>query len=101
MNFLFVPSDGFLNDKISSLKDTIAERLHMETYDQMMNALKGYVSGQLDFKGYVDLSPWLDGHLDTLKDFLRAFFYPIILIGDYRFLIWIVRGSSNPNTGGE
>lgn len=98
--FLFVPADGFLNDKVSSLKTTLAGRFHMETYHQMMNALKGYVSGKLNFGGYVDLSPWLGDHLDTLKDFLRAFFYPLIMIGDFKFLLWLIRGSSIAGTEG-
>lgn len=98
--FLFVPADGFLNDKVSSLKTTLAGRFHMETYDQMMNALKGYVSGKLNFKGYVDLSPWLGDHLDTVKDFLRAFFYPLILLGDFKFLLWVIRGSTIAGTSG-
>ena len=98
--FLFVPADGFLNDKVSSLKITLAGRFHMETYDQMMNALKGYVSGKLNFKGYVDLSPWLGDHLDTVKDFLRAFFYPLILLGDFKFLLWVIRGSTIAGTSG-
>lgn len=98
--FLFVPADGFLNDKVTSLKTTLAGRFHMETYDQMMNALKGYVSGRLNFKGYVDLSPWLGDHLDTVKDFLRAFFYPLILLGDFKFLLWVIRGSTIAGTSG-
>jgi hypothetical protein len=100
LNLLFVPEDGFLNDKVSSLKTTLAGRFHMETYDQMMNALKGYVSGKLNFKGYVDLSPWLGDHLDTVKDFLRAFFYPLILLGDFKFLLWVIRGSTIAGTSG-
>lgn len=100
LNLLFVPKDGFLNDKVSSLKTTLAGRFHMETYDQMMDALKGYVSGKLDFKGYVDLSPWLGDHLDTVKDFLRAFFYPLILLGDFKFLLWVIRGSTIAGTSG-
>lgn len=100
LNLLFVPSDGFLNDKISDLKSALADRFHMETYDQMMRALKGYVSGKLDFKGYVDLSPWLGDHLDTVKDFLRAFFYPLILLGDFKFLLWVIRGSTIAGTSG-
>lgn len=98
--FLFVPADGFLNDKVTSLKTALAGRFHMETYDQMMNALKGYVSGKLNFKGYVDLSPWLGDHLDTVKDFLRAFFYPLILLGDFKFLLWVIRGSTIAGTSG-
>lgn len=102
LQLLFVPSDGFLNDKISSLKDKLASRFHTETYEQLMTVLKGYVAGKLDFKGYVDLSPWLKGkHLDTVKDFLRAFFYPIILLGDYKFLLWIIRGSTINGTQAE
>lgn len=100
LNLLFVPSDGFLNDKISDLKSALAKRFHMETYNQMISALKGYVSGKLDFKGYVDLSPWLGGHLDTVKDFLRAFFYPLILLGDFKFLLWVIRGSTIAGTSG-
>ena len=100
LNLLFVPEDGFLNDKVSSLKTTLAGRFHMETYHQMMNALKGYVSGKLNFGGYVDLSPWLGDHLDTLKDFLRAFFYPLIMIGDFKFLLWLISGSSIAGTEG-
>lgn len=97
---LFLPADGFLNDKINSLKATLAGRFHMETYHQMMNALQGYVSGKLNFKGYIDLSPWLGDHFDTLKDFLRAFFYPLILLGDFKFLLWVIRGSTISGTAG-
>lgn len=100
LNLLFVPEDGFLDNKVSNLKTTLAGRFHMESYNQLMDALKGYVSGKVNFGGYVDLSPWLGDHLDTLKGFLRAFFYPLILIGDFKFLLWLIRGSSIGGTEG-
>lgn len=93
LQFLFVPKDGFLDDKISSVKDTLAKKFDVATYEELLKALKGYVSGTLDFGGYINISVWTN-HMDTLKNFIRGFFYPLIVIGDIKWIIWLLRGTS-------
>lgn len=90
---LFIPADGFLDDKVQDLKEKLAKRMGVETYTQLFSALKGYVSKQLDFGGFIDISMWME-HLPTIKNYIRGFFYPLIILGDVRFLIWMIRGSS-------
>lgn len=91
--FLFIPKDGFLDTKITTTKEKLAQKFNMETYEQLMNALKSYVSGKLNFNGYIDISMWTE-HLPTVKDFIRGFFYPLIIIADVKWIIWLLRGTS-------
>lgn len=90
---LFVPSDGFMDDKFNSVKKQLAARFDIGTYEELMKALQGYVAGKLDFGGYIDITMW-DKKLPTIKNFIRAFFYPIILLGDFNFVIWLFRGTT-------
>lgn len=62
----------------------------------MIQALSGYVSGTINFDGYINISMWLEnGRLGTIQNFIRGFFYPLILIGFVRYLTWLIRGSSS------
>lgn len=101
---LFVPADDFLNDKISSIKEILAKKFNVDTYVELVKALKGYTSGKLDFNGYIDISIW-DKKLPTIQSFVRGFFYPLIVLGDIKFLLWLIRGTSPLGTssakGGE
>lgn len=98
---LFVPSDHFMDDRFKTIKDKLASRFDIGTYEELMKALQGYVAGHLDFGGYIDISMW-EKKLPTIKNFIRAFFYPIILLSDFNFLIWLFRGTSfgSDMTGG-
>lgn len=105
LQFLFLPKDGFLDAKISDVQDTLAKKFDMATYSELLKALDGYVSGNLDFGGYIDISAWTK-YLPTLKNFIRGFFYPLILIGNLKWIIWLLRGtspggSSSSESGGE
>lgn len=93
LNLLFVPKDGFFNSKVTATKDALAKKFHMETYEQLFNALTSYVSGNLSFGGYVDFKLWTK-HLPTLKNYIRGFFYPLIILADVRFILWLIRGTA-------
>ena len=66
LNFLFVPEDGFLNNKISDLKASLAKKFHMNSYSQLVDALQSYKSGNISFKGYIDMSVWTDHMLSLI-----------------------------------
>lgn len=93
LNFLFVPKDGFFNDKVTETKEALAKKFNMETYEQLFNALTSYVSGTISFDGYIDLKLWTK-HLPTIKNFIRGFFYPLIILADVRFVLWLIRGTA-------
>ena len=99
LNALFVPESGFLDNKISELKTSLAKRFHMDSYSQLVDALKSYKAGKVSFNGYIDTSIWTD-HMGTVKNLIRAFFYPLLMFGCYKFLVWLLRGSPNPGTEG-
>ena len=99
LNALFVPEDGFLNNKISELKASLAKKFHMDSYNQLVDALQSYKSGNISFKGYIDMSVWTD-HMGQVKNLIRAFFYPLLMFGCYKFLVWLLGGSPNPGTEG-
>ena len=90
---LFVPADGFLDEKFKTIKQQLASRFDLGTYDELMKALQGYVAGNLDFGGYIDITMW-EKKLPTIKNFIRAFFYPLILLDDFNFVIWLFRGTT-------
>lgn len=90
---LFVPADGFLDEKFKTIKQQLASRFDLGTYDELMKALQSYVAGNLDFGGYIDITMW-EKKLPTIKNFIRAFFYPLILLGDFNFVIWLFRGTT-------
>lgn len=93
---LFVPADGFLNDGIQSLKDSFGKKLGADDYADLLDCLRQKATDSLTFGGYVNIDVWIK-HLPTIKGFLRVFFYPLIILGDVRFIIWLVRGSSSMN----
>lgn len=90
---MFVPADNYLDSQFQDTKQKLASRFDMDTYDELIKALKGYVANNLDFGGYIDISMW-EKKLPTIKNFIRAFFYPLIILGDFNFLIWLFRGTS-------
>lgn len=98
--FLFVPKESFLDSKITGVQQALAEKFDMQTYEQLLNALKSYVEGTIDLGGYIDITMWTK-HLKTVKNFIRGFFYPLILISDVNHTIWLLRGTAPFGGGGN
>lgn len=77
------------------MKNKLSNRFGFSVYTELFKALGTYVSGTINFGGYIDISMWLkDGRMGTIHNYIRGFFYPLIIIGFIRFLTWLIRGSS-------
>lgn len=97
---LFVPDSGYFTDKFTEIKNKISNRFGFGVYTEMIQALASYVSGTINFGGFIDISMWIEkGRLGTIQNFIRGFFYPLILIGFVRYLTWLIRGSSSVPSG--
>lgn len=97
---LFIPDSGYFSDKFTEIKNKISNKFGFGVYTEMIQALSSYVSGSINFHGYIDISMWLEnGRLGTIQNFIRGFFYPLILIGFVRYLTWLIRGSSSVSGG--
>lgn len=98
---LFVPADGFLNDSVKDLKDSFSKKLGADDYSDLLSCLDQKATDGFSFSSDFDkgIKVW-SKYLPTVKNGLRVFFYPLIIIGDVRFIIWLVRGSSSVNADG-
>lgn len=95
---LFVPADGFLDDGIRKLKDSFGKKLGADGYADLLDCLNQKAVNGFSFSDSFSLGvgTW-SKYLPAIKNGLRVFFYPLIILGDVRFVIWLVRGSSSMN----
>lgn len=108
---VFVPHDGFLDEKLALLKATAGTKFGLSSlgeFDSWLEEMDAFKpETKIYFMGhYVDflsLGIWEGDRSHTflkLKDFMRVFFYPLLLFGNWKYMVWmIVRGSGK--SGGE
>lgn len=109
---VFVPSDGFLDEKLTSLKTTVGAKFGLSSMGEIdswltdMDAYKpnGQVQMGDKFVNMLSMRAWDNGHdtglsttpgfyMQRLHDFMRVFLYPILLFGNWKYMVWIIRGS--------
>lgn len=95
---LFIPEDGFLEQPLQDLKQKVADKFNMDSFTGLVEGFKECAAEKISIKGFLDVS-FIEGYLPDLHVLFRAILYPLIIIADIRFVIWLIRGST-PIAGG-
>lgn len=101
--WVFVPSDGYFEDKFTSLRNSLSKKLGFTDFDSFMGYLKVENGEKVDIvdrdgRVIVDFSAWLP-YMDRVKGLIRGFYGVMILIFNIKMVLYLIRGSTFINNG--
>lgn len=103
MLWAFVPSDGYFDEKFTSLQAKFMQKLGFGNFDNFLDFLKVATGSGLDFvddqgRKIIDLSIW-DKYLPRLQGYIRGFYGCMIAIYNIKMVLYLIRGNTTILTG--